>query len=76
MAATPKTRKSKAKPARHEWPAVAYLGTFGGAFLGYVVTRIALYAFPHPYHWAGGLAGALLGCGGGWLWYRQRGDII
>ncbi len=71
-----KASKSIGKKAHREWPVVAYMGTFGGGFLGYAIARIALDPYPHPYHWAGGLVGALLGCGGGWLWYRQRGDIL
>ncbi len=74
--ATAASKASKDKKAHREWPVVAYVGIFGGAFLGYAIARIALYLYPHPYHWAGGLVGALLGCGGGWLWFRQRGDII
>ena len=62
--------------ARKEWPAVTYLGSFGGAFLGYAITRIGLNSFPHPYHWAGALLGAILGLGGGWIWFLRRGDIF
>lgn len=68
--------KTKEKTVRKEWPAVTYLSTFGGALLGYAITRVALNTYPHPYHWAGGLLGAILGLGGGWLWFRFRGDIL
>jgi len=71
-----KITRTKEKKAHREWPAVAYFGLFGGGLLGYVIARIALYASPHPYHWAGGLAGALLGCGFGWLWFWKRGDVF
>ncbi len=76
MAIIIKTRRSRENPIRREWPVIASLGTFGGGFWGYAITRVALYTSPHPDHWADGLAGALLGCGGGWLWFHRRGDII
>ncbi len=59
-----------------EWPTLPYLAAFGGAILGYTIARIALNAYPHPYHWAGGLLGAILGLVGGWVWFRLRGDIF
>jgi len=68
--------KRTEKAARREWPAVTYIGIFAGAILGYTIARIALNSFPHPYHWAGGLLGAVLGLGGGWVWFRLRGDIF
>jgi hypothetical protein len=61
---------------RKEWPAVVYLWTFGLALAGYAVGRIGLAAFPHPYHWASGLLGGVLGIPFGWLWYRWRGDVL
>ncbi len=67
--------KKDAEVKRSERPAVTYFGAFGGAVLGYIIARIGLNAYPHPYHWAGGLLGAILGLGGGWLWFRLRGDI-
>ena len=69
-------RKLAKSNAKKEWPAVIYLGTFGFGGLSYVVARIVLDGFPHPYHWASGLAGMVLGGFGGWIWYRWRGDII
>lgn len=45
-------------------------------FLGYLALRVGMDSYPHPIHWLGGLAGALLGCGIGWLWYQHRGDIV
>ncbi len=59
-----------------EWPAVVYFWTFGLAFSSYVVGRIGLSSFPHPYHWLSGLVGGLVGIPLGWLWYRWRGDVF
>lgn len=61
---------------RKEWPAVIYFWMIGLAFASYVVARIALDAYPHPYHWLSGLAGGLAGVPIGWLWYRWRGDVF
>ena len=58
------------------WPAVVYFWTFGLAFSSYVIARIGLDAYPHPYHWLSGLAGGVLGFAIGWIWYRQRGDVF
>jgi hypothetical protein len=49
---------------------------FGMIFLGYVVGRIVLNAYPHPYHWMSALVGGILGVGIGWLWYWKRGDVF
>ena len=64
------------KPARREWPVVIYVWIFGLGFSAYLIARIALDSQPHPLHWAAGVAGAVLGYGVGWLWYRWRGDIV
>lgn len=64
------TRKGK------EWPVVVYFWAIGLALVSYVVARVVLNAYPHPYHWGTGIAGALFGIGIGWLWYRWRGDIF
>ena len=64
------------KEKKKEWPVVVYLWTFGLAILGYVVARVGLSGFPHPYHWMSGLIGGLAGIPLGWLWYRWRGDVI
>lgn len=61
---------------KKEWPAVVYFWAIGLALLSYVVARIGLDGFPHPYHWASGLIGGLAGIPLGWLWYRWRGDVI
>ena len=61
---------------RKEWPAVVYFWMFGLGFLSYLIARIALDGYPHPYHWLSGLVGAVLGIGVGWLWYRWRGDVF
>ena len=71
-----KSAKAGPKKARQEWPLVVYAWIIGLGFAGYVVARIALDGQPHPLHWASGLAGAIIGCGVGWLWYRWRGDIL
>ena len=59
-----------------EWPAVVYFWAIGFGFFSYLIARIALDGYPHPYHWLGGLIGALVGIPIGWLWYRWRGDVI
>lgn len=64
------------KKERKEWPAVVYFWAFGLAILGYVIARIGLSGFPHPYHLASGLIGGLAGIPLGWIWYRWRGDVI
>jgi len=61
---------------RKEWPAVVYLWIFGLAIFSYVIARIGLDAYPHPYHWLSGLVGGLAGIPVGWLWYRRRGDVF
>ncbi len=71
-----KAAKPTARKQRQEWPLVVYVWMGGLGLGGYVVARLLLDAFPHPIHWASGLAGALLGGGIGWLWYQRRGDII
>lgn len=62
--------------ARRYTPVVVYFGTFGIGFLGYAIGRIALFAYPHPIHWASGIVGAVIGYFASWAWYRWRGDII
>ena len=59
-----------------EWPVVIYLWIIGLAIASYVVARIALDAYPHPYHWLSALLGGIVGIPIGWLWYRWRGDIF
>ncbi len=71
-AATSANVQTKSK----EWPAVVYFWALGLALVSYVVARIVLDAYPHPYHWGTGLVGGLFGIGIGWLWYRWRGDIF
>ncbi len=61
---------------KKEWPAVVYFWAFGLAFSSYVVARIGLSSFPHPYHWLSGLVGGVLGIPVGWVWYRWRGDVF
>lgn len=76
-----KTKKSN-KPLEHgsvrkkEWPVVVYVWMLGLTFIGYVIGRIVMDAYPHPYHWASGLVGGAVGILAGWIWYRRRGDIF
>jgi hypothetical protein len=76
MSKTSRPAGSASKKAKDGWPLVVYVWTAGLGFLGYIVIRMALDAYPHPIHWLGGVGGALLGCGIGWLWYGRRGDIV
>lgn len=64
-----------AKTARKDWPLVIYVWIIGLGLTGYFIGRIALDAQPHPWHWAAGLMGAVIGYFIGWGWYRWRGDI-
>jgi len=61
---------------RNEWPAVIYFWIIGLALVSYVIFRIVLDGYPHPYHWLSALIGALVGIPIGWLWYRWRGDVF
>lgn len=61
---------------RKEWPVVVIVWTVGLLFLGYVIGRIVLDAYPHPYHWASGLVGGAIGLLVGWIWHKKRGDIM
>ena len=71
-----KTMSTAEIEKKKEWPVVVYLWAFGLALLGYAVGRVGLSALPHPYHWASGLLGAVVGILVGWLWYRWRGDVF
>ncbi|MBI5839817.1 MAG: hypothetical protein HZB19_06920 [Chloroflexi bacterium] len=71
-----KTASTSETQKRKEWPAVVYFWIVGLAFLSYIIARIVLDAYPHPYHWGTGVAGGLLGVGVGWIWYRWRGDVF
>ena len=69
--------QSKSTPTKSkEWPAVVYVWALSLALVSYLVARVTLDAYPHPYHWGGAIAGGLFGIGVGWLWYRWRGDIF
>ena len=70
------TVSTNANEKKKEWPVVVYMWAFGLAILGYVLARVGLDGFPHPYHWLSGLIGGLVGIPLGWLWYRWRGDIL
>jgi hypothetical protein len=74
---TPIAKKAKHRSTKSDagWPLVVYVWMVGLAILGYLAGRIALAAFPHPLHWASGLAGAAVGCLIGWVWYRYKGDV-
>lgn len=71
-----RTTKRKKDENSKEWPAVVYLWVIGMLFMGYVIGRIVLDAYPHPYHWLSGLVGGLIGLLIGWLWYWKRGDVF
>ena len=71
-----KSAPANEKKQKKEWPAVVYFWIIGLALASYLVARIALDAYPHPYHWLSGLVGGVLGIGAGWLWYRWRGDVF
>lgn len=71
-----KKTESKTPARRKEWPAVVYFGLLGGLLLGYLIGRVGLDAYPHPYHWASGLVGGILGFLLGWVWYWKRGDVV
>ena len=58
------------------WPVVVYVWTIGLALMSYVVARVVLYTYPHPYHWGTAIVGGVAGIGIGWLWYRWRGDVF
>ena len=70
------SKKVSRKKDRKDWPVVIYMWVIGLGFMSYLVARIALNAYPHPYHWISGVAGAIVGLPVGWLWYRWRGDVI
>ncbi len=70
------SRKLSAKKVRKDWPLVVYMWILGLGFMSYLVTRIALNAYPHPIHWVSGVVGAIVGYFVGWMWYRWRGDVI
>ncbi|MCF6277495.1 MAG: hypothetical protein L3J16_01940 [Anaerolineales bacterium] len=69
-------KKKEVAAKNNEWPAVVYFSIFGMTIFGYTLGRIALNAYPHPYHWLSALVGGALGLPFGWLWYRTRGDIF
>ena len=76
MSKVARLRPAARTKGKDGWPLVVYVWMAGLGFLGYVVIRMGLDAYPHPIHWLGGLGGVLLGCGIGWLWYHRRGDIV
>ena len=61
---------------RKECPVVVIVWTVGLLFLGYVIGRMVLDSYPHPYHWASGLIGGAIGFLVGWIWFKKRGDIL
>ena len=71
-----KTTKLKKNRVRKEWPAAVYFWAFGLAITSYVVARLVLDSWPHPYHWLSGVTGGVTGIPLGWLWYRWRGDVF
>jgi CHASE2 domain-containing sensor protein len=71
-----KTVRENKKKVRKETPLVVWLWVLGLGLLSYVVARIALDGYPHPIHWAFGVAGVVTGFLVGWLWYRWKGDVV
>jgi hypothetical protein len=69
-------RSVEAVKKRVETPLVAYIWMGGLGLTSYLVARVVLDALPHPAHWGAGIAGAIIGYGLGWLWFRWRGDIV
>lgn len=68
---------SKAEAAKsREWPAVIYFWIIGLTIGSYVIARLVLNGYPHPYHWLSALAGGAAGLPIGWIWYRWRGDVF
>jgi hypothetical protein len=76
MSKLTKSTKGNRNKTQGDWPLVVYISIFGAGFLGYFVAEIGFNTRPHPLDWASGLAGAVIGCVAGWLWYRWRGDIV
>ncbi len=76
MRSLKRPRQRASRSSWFDWPIVVYLWLFVGGFGGYLIARLAADAYPHPVHWLSGVAGAAVGWGLGWLWYRWRGDII
>lgn len=68
---------SKAEAAKsREWPAVIYFWIIGLTIGSYVIARLVLDGYPHPFHWLSALAGGVAGLPIGWIWYRWRGDVF
>lgn len=68
---------SKAEAAKsREWPAVIYFWIIGLTIGSYVIARLVLDGYPHPYHWLSALVGGAAGLPIGWIWYRWRGDVF
>ncbi len=70
--------KQKSHPAegRKETPVVVFLWVFGLALTFYILARIVLAAYPHPYHWISMAIGAVVGYFWGWAWFRWKGDVL
>ncbi len=68
--------KSNKSEKKQETPAVVYFWAIGMGFLFYIVARVVLAAYPHPYHWLAMLIGAVIGVFCGWVWFRWRGDVF
>jgi hypothetical protein len=68
--------QENSKKIRKETPMVVWMWTIGLGLISYLVARFALYTSPHPFHWASGVAGAVMGFLVGWLWYMWKGDVL
>ena len=67
-------RLGEAKPKAEEGiPLIVFYWAFGLGLLGYLGSRV-VWTY-HPYHWASGAGGLLVGALIGYVWYRTRGDV-
>jgi hypothetical protein len=76
MSKPAKLAGAKSKNASGGIPFVVLVGLFGLGLLGYILSQMFLPVEAHAAYWLVALIGAALGSVLGWLWYRQRGDII
>lgn len=76
MKKTKITESSKRKGNNQGWPLVVYVWMVGLALAGYIGGQFIFDAQNHPAHYLLGLAGLVVGCLLGWLWFKWRGDIL
>lgn len=68
-------RKRKVSQDSGGMPFVAVLAAFGGFLIAYLAAEATMNPHAHLSHWLVAGAGAAMGAGLGYLWYRFRGDI-